>query len=151
MPKRKTKRTPTRTAIAEDGYTGFLRSVELFGIAVIDSEFQVDRDKYFEEEDKSLSVLWKCQPTEVGDDYFEADARLSVKLRAGKEANPLLKLDATFRLHMHAPKPLNREFIDRFADSEVKIIIWPYFREYVTSVCGRMHIPQITLPFAATG
>jgi hypothetical protein len=30
--------------------------------------------------------------------------------------------------HIHVPKPLNRAFLERFTDSEVRILLWPYFR-----------------------
>ena len=144
MPQRKQKLTLT----ADANYTRFLESIVPFGIAVVDSRFRLDRDQYFEAESKRLSAAWKCTPIEVGEEYFEADAELSVNLTAPKRKKPLVEIRATFRMHIHAAKPINEEYVDRFANAEVRILVWPYFREYVTSVCGRMHIPPIVLPLS---
>ena len=146
MPQRKQKRT---TITADGDYTQFLKAIEPFTIALVESRFRVNRDQYFNERSNKLSVAWRCVPVEVGDDYFEADAKLIVRLgsSAARKSKPVMEIIAIFRMHIHAPKPINRVFVDRFADSEVRILIWPYFREYVSSVSGRMHIPPLVLPF----
>ena len=142
MPRKK----QNHTLAVDSNYARFLESMVPFGIAVVESKFRLDRDKYFETESKRLSAAWKCTPVEVGDEYFEADAELSVKLTAPKQKKPLVEIMATFRMHIHAAKPINQEYVNRFTNSEVRILVWPYFREYVTGVCGRMHIPPIVLP-----
>ena len=81
MPQRK----QSHTLAADAHYTRFLKSMVPFGIAVVESRFRLDRDKYFETESKRLSAAWKCDAVEVGDEYFEADAELSVKLTAPKQ------------------------------------------------------------------
>jgi len=135
---------------ADAGYTQFLKSIEPITIFLLESRFRVDRDRLFKERSGKVSVAWKCVPVEVGGDYFEADASLKVKAgRATGKSKPYVEIDATFRLHLHAPKPIIRAFIDRFTDSEVRILIWPYFREYVTNITGRMSIPPVVLPLGA--
>ena len=141
------------TAITVDGgYTQFLKTIEPVTIALVNGHFRADRDRYFEERRKELSVAWRCIPVEIGDDYFEADATIKIILKtASKKSKPAIEIIATYRLHIHAPKPISKEFIARFVDSEVRLLFWPYFREYASSVSGRMHIPPIMLPMATRG
>ncbi len=144
MPQRKQKPTPIT---ADNEYTRFLKSIEPVIISLVESRFRADRDQYFNEESKRLSIAWRCIPFKVKDDCFDAHATLVVKLGSAKaRSKPSVEINATFEMHFHGAKPINRAFVDRFADSEVRLVIWPYFREYVSSVSGRMYIPPIILP-----
>jgi len=145
MPRKKQKRTPIT---ADSDYTQFLKSIDPITIALAGSRLSVDRDRYFDEGPKRLSVAWSCVPVTVKKDYFEAEAKVIVKLGSEGEAKPSVQIEATFQMHIHAGRPIVRAFVDRFADSEVRILIWPYFREYVSNVTGRMYIPPVILPMA---
>jgi len=145
MPRKKQKRA---LITADSDYTQFLKSIDPIIIALVDSRFRVDRDQYFDKGSKKLSVAWSCVPVVVKSDYFEADANVVLKLGSEGKARPCVEIRATFQMHIHAAKPIVRAFVDRFTDSEVRILIWPYFREYISSVTGRMHIPPIILPMA---
>jgi len=146
MPQKKRKHA---VITAESDYTQFLKSIEPITISLINSRFRVDRDQYFTEKQKKLSINWSCVPKETGDDYFEANAEVVVRLGSliGGKFKPSVEINATFEMHLHASKPIDPALVKRFADGEVKIMIWPYFREYVSSVSGRMHIPPLLLPF----
>ncbi len=145
MTKRKQKPTPIT---ADSDYTLFLKTIEPIIISLVDSRFRVDREQYFNEESKRLSIAWRCVPSKVKHDCFDAYATLIVKLGSTKaRSKPSVEINATFEMHFHGAKPINRAFVDRFADSEVRIVIWPYFREYVSNISARMHIPPIVLPF----
>lgn len=142
MPQKKQK----RAHIADADYAQFLKSIEPVGIVVIASQFRVDRDRCFQQKPAYLSVSWGCEPREVGGSYFEADAELTVKLSVQKASEALAEIRVTFRMHIHTAKNPRKSCVDRFLGSEVRILVWPYFREYVTNVCGRMGIPLIVLP-----
>ena len=144
MPRRKQKHIPNT---ADSDYTEFLKSLEPITIALAESRLRVDHDRYFSERSMKLSVAWHCEPIDVQDDYFEADANLILRLGpSAAKSKPTVEIDVTFRMHINAPKPINRALVDRFTDSDVRILIWPYFREYVSNATGRMHIPPIMLP-----
>jgi preprotein translocase subunit SecB len=142
MPSKKQSHTLALNA----DYTRFLKSIEPLGIAIVGSEFRVDRSRVFGNKTKHVSIAWGCKPIKIAEDYFEADAELTVKISERTAAKPVAEIRATFRMHLHAMKPINKDFVERFTDSEVRILVWPYFREYVTNVCGRMQIPPISLP-----
>lgn len=43
-------------------------------------------------------------------------------------------------------KDIDSSALDEFALNNASYHIWPYFREYVSSQCGRMDVPRITMP-----
>jgi hypothetical protein len=70
-----------------------------------------------------------------------------MEMTGGKSKVHIVSIAATYDLHFHAkvkPKPL----VDKFCNSDLRLIVWPYFREYVTDVSARMYIPPVILPLA---
>jgi preprotein translocase subunit SecB len=126
-------------------YTQFLQSVELISISIVHSSFRIRRDEYLRSEDTQNEARLRCTPIEVGDGSF--DLRATLKLTASSEHRPLVRLFATYELHFHS-KNVTRERVERFASNEVRVVIWPFFREYVASATARMHVPPIILPIA---
>lgn len=143
-----TKKQRTKKAIEILAYTEFLRSLELIGIALIESHCRIMRDEFFEIKEQTLSVVSGARPEEVGKNYFEATAKLtlSVSSKLSKSHEPLLEITAEYRLHIHTTVQAKKEFLERFTQNEIRVIVLPYFREYLSSICGRMHIPPIMLP-----
>lgn len=139
-----TRRKNARTV--QQPYTEFLRSLDLIWISLVNTQFSGDRQQYFEHKDHQLAVSWKSEAIEFGEDFFEVRADIAVKLSAPKSTRGFFDLTATYMLHIHAPSPVDREYVARFAESELRLVIWPYIREYVSSVSGRMHVPPVLLP-----
>lgn len=131
------------------GYTEFLKSMELSLIALTDTNAKVDRDKYLDEQNHAISMEWSSKPLKSGRDHFDVRAELKVKVSKPKVKTPFLELEAAYTLHVHCAKGFPAELVERFCNAEVRLMVWPYFREYVTSMCGRMHIPPVFLPLAA--
>lgn len=145
------KRTARKEKTAQElvGYTEFLQSMELSLIALTETTLKVDRDKYFDEKNHAISMEWGCKPLKSGRDNFDVRAELTVKVSRPKAQAPFLELEAAYTLHVHCAKDFPAELVERFCNAEVRLMVWPYFREYVTSMCGRMHIPPVFLPLAA--
>jgi preprotein translocase subunit SecB len=145
------KRTARKEKTTQDltGYTRFLKSMELSLIALAETNAKIDRDKYFAEQNHSISMEWGSKPLESEQDNFDVRAELKVKVSRPKAQTPFLELEAAYVLHVHCAKDFSAEYVERFCSAEVRLMVWPYFREYVTSMCGRMHIPPLFLPLAA--
>ena len=43
-------------------------------------------------------------------------------------------------------KDLPQECIDEFALKNSTIHVWPYWREYLSSICERLNLPKLMLP-----
>jgi preprotein translocase subunit SecB len=91
-----------------------------------------------------LSEQYK--PTEIGDGYFEAEAQYGVTMAEGERL--ALKIECTFEVHMHAPAPVQPEMAKRFAESDLRFVLLPYARYFITDMTSQMQIPPLVLPLA---
>ena len=147
MPKIKKRQ---RVATTREDYPAFLKSLDVSWIALIQSNFRVDRDKLLDDEGPVLGIFWRCQPTMVGKKHFEATANLLIKMNASKSKQEVMHLEAAFQMHIHSSNEIVRANVQRFTNSEVRLLIWPYFREYVSNTCNRMHVPPVFLPLTGS-
>jgi preprotein translocase subunit SecB len=135
-----------RAAERHVSYTTFLGSLDIVSISLADSTFHGDRDRYFDDPKRELDVDWK---TEVGDQWetsFDVRASVTIRVSGPKSKESSFLLAATYVVHVHAAAPMDPHNVKRFASSEVRLIVWPYVREYATSIFGRMHVPPTILP-----
>jgi preprotein translocase subunit SecB len=139
-------KTKKAKATEQLSYPSFLRSLELFSISLSDSNFHGDRIQYFESSKHELDVDWRTELADQWEESFDVRAIVTIRISAPKTKKDLFALTATYVLHVHAPSPLDPQHLKRFTDSEVRLIIWPYVREYATSFFGRMHVPPAILP-----
>lgn len=139
---------PTRSNVGRkvDNYTDFVRSLELVIIALTGSTFRIKRDEYFKGS-HDLVVEAGFKPKKVAENHFDLQAELKVKL-VSKKSTALLELTATYELHFHGEPPLDAKLVRRFAESDARLVVWPYFREYVSDVSARMYVPPILLPLS---
>jgi preprotein translocase subunit SecB len=129
-------------------YASFLKSLEIFSISLTDSTFHGNRDEYFENRKHELDVDWRAELAGEWEQAFDVRVNVTIKISPPKKGKDFFKLTAEYLLHVHAPAPLDRQHVKRFTGSEVRLIVWPYVREYATSLFGRMHVPPAILPVA---
>ena len=127
-------------------YPSFLRSLDLFSISLTNSTFHADRDQYFEHTKHELDVEWKTDVAGRWEESFDVRVDIKIGISAPTAKQAFFLLNASYLLHVHAPAPLDYDHVKRFADSEVRLIVWPYAREYATSIFGRLHVPPAILP-----
>jgi hypothetical protein len=133
-------------------YDSFLRSVKLYSISLDGCTAKIDRDKYWEDVKASDSLTREISAgytaAEVANDHFDVVAELSLNITEKKRKAVVVEISCKYSAHFHASVDCSSETADRFAKSEGKIIIWPYFRSLVDDLTARMHIPPITVPLA---
>lgn len=128
-------------------YKLFLKSLGLHVIYLKETSCAIDRETYWKHRERNLSYKMTAESEDIGEDYFDVSAKLEVTVTGGKPKVHQIRISATFALHFHAkdaPKPL----VDRFCGSDLRLIVWPYFREYVSDVSSRMYIPPVILPLS---
>lgn len=88
----------------------------------------------------------------VADDSFEITARLTITSREqGNEVNRpvVLQIECTFGALFEVPgSGFPKEYAQRFTSSEARLIVWPYFREFISSMSLRMGLPPLVMPLA---
>lgn len=61
--------------------------------------------------------------------------------------DPLVEIAAMFTTHYISKTKLDEHEISAFSDDNVGYHVWPYWREYVQSTCGRMNLsPALEVP-----
>lgn len=132
-------------------YETFLRSVKLYVLALDEVQAKLDREKYWEHSKISDSVTREIGATyvsaEVEEDHFNVEAKFELTISAKADKSVMLEIKCHYSAHFHVIEGRNsKEAAERFAKSEAKIIVWPYFRSLVSDITARMHIPPITIP-----
>lgn len=133
------------------GYTDFLASLDLFSVALVRSTFRVNREEYLKDEDTNVNFRLSSKGLDVSESHFDVCSTLRLKISSVKTKKLQLWLTAVFELHFHGSSPLDPKFVKQFCESEIRLVVWPYFREYVSNITSRMHIPPFVLPLSEDG
>jgi hypothetical protein len=147
----KLKNNPSRPA--DKDYLKFLSSLRLIGLRLKSSSTSIDRKLFFElleaeKPDKPLRSLSEMyETTNVGKDCFDAEGRYHVTIADGTKV--ALKIECVFAVHMHAPPPVDSQMAQRFSKSDLRFVLLPFARQFVSGITSQMEIPPIVLPLAA--
>lgn len=145
--------TSSKKAEGQPGrdYKSFLESLNLYSLALVRSLVRANRREYLRAEETSLQATLACKPTRIAREHFDLLATLRLKMSLPGDRRTLVRIVATYELHFHSTDPVRQDFVHRLSESEVRFIIWPFFREFVSSTSSRMHIPPIVLPVSGLG
>lgn len=141
----------TRTTELEDTYEDFLRNLRLINLALMDASCKLDLQAYvtiLEKKKTAKKLKADYAISEINEKYFSAKAKLKATIQDEKEELLGVCIYCEYEVHFHCKRPVNNEFASRFVDSGLRLIIWPYFRELVFDLSGKMSIPPITLPLS---
>jgi len=126
--------------------------MKLIGLALGSCSASLDRGLYFAPDRgaksaRTISADYKL--VDAKKDYFDVSARFALTVVDKARAVKALSIECEFVGHFHCSvSDPPREFADRFTQSELRLILWPYFREFVSDITGRMSIPPILIPLA---
>jgi preprotein translocase subunit SecB len=150
MPRKPKKIQHSLTSPNDSEYTKFLNSLALIGLALKSSSASVDRKKYWELNQKknrsSRKFNEQYRISRIEDDFFESQGVF--EFIVGAQDSVALRVESTFEVHIHAAKPISREMVERFTNAELRLILLPYARHFLTNITAQMQIPPIVLPLA---
>lgn len=127
-------------------YKEFIKTLELQGIALKSSSADIDLDGYWEADDKKrITYEMKSEPILVRRDHFNISSTMILTVGAPNAKKVPLRISVTLYLHFHSDH-ITSDFVERLCQSEVKLIVFPYFREFVMNATARMNIPPVQLP-----
>ncbi len=151
---RPTLATKTAAAIKvgqkTDNYSRFLASVDPIIIALVQETFRIDRERYLKSEREVLRAGIESKLVKLGKDAFDVRTSLVLTATTAPAAKPLIDFRAVYNLHFHG-SGITEANVKRFVTNELRIVIWPYFRELVNNATARMHVPPIILPVSSRG
>jgi hypothetical protein len=135
-------------------YSDFLRGIALIGLGLQDCRSKIDREAYGNSLQKKKSERLILTDYKLGKSYqnfFDVTAYFILTVSdAKKKPSNVLTIECTYGAHFHCDEcEDHREYAQRFAESELRLVMWPYFRQFVNDMTGRMTIPPIFIPFHA--
>jgi hypothetical protein len=69
----------------------------------------------------------------------------SLKTDGGEEVHPL-HIECSFSALFHLGAPCDGKSADHFANTEAKLIFWPYLRHFISDISYRMAINPLVIP-----
>jgi preprotein translocase subunit SecB len=133
-------------------YENFLRSVRLIAIGMRDCRCSLDRRNYVlvlrEKEAGLTRINAEYKLTNTGSRNFDASGSFSLNIEHKEKKNEVLSVVCSFEAHFHAEFGPGSELPKRFVDSELRLILWPYFRELTSNLTAKMAIRPVVVPLS---
>jgi len=135
-------------------YASFLKGIQLLGFGLQESHTFQNRAVYAELCEKNRlarRISTEYRSAEVEGDFFNASAKLTLTVGDRKgSAPPAVVVECTYMAHFHCDGcQITRELAERFTESELRLVVWPYFRQFVNDATAKMTIDPILIPFSA--
>jgi hypothetical protein len=142
------KKSPIK--VDSTDYKTFLRDLNLFNICVVRSSSEIHQRRYFgllsRKRDALKTLQLTCELSDVGDGFFDTTSTFHLAVGGSNVGKSALTIECVFLGHFHVRGQIRRELAQRFTDSELELIVMPYFRQFVFDTTARMSIPPITVP-----
>jgi hypothetical protein len=142
--KKKTLTTSNRS------YEEFLRSLDLAAFGLNSTSSRLDRGLYMRlrrsPEQGMRKIIARYELSRFNDEFFDVLSQFSLTVEDKKTKQMALIIECSFGSHFHGKNPLDEQFAKRFADREHRFVVWPFIRQLVFDLTGRMAIPPVTIP-----
>jgi preprotein translocase subunit SecB len=149
-----TKRRKISSLPTPEPYESFLRSVQLVAMGLDRSSSELDRPEYArlsrEQDGGLVKFNANYRLDSIGTKYFEVTGIFTLVVEDSKTKKAALRIETEYSAHLHANSPIDKKLADQFTHSDLRIILWPFFRQYVFDETGRMAIPPITVPISTS-
>jgi hypothetical protein len=142
-----------RAKRVDDGYEAFLRAVRPTAISLQECTVSADRVKYREHIEGGQAVGTLSSEYTLAaatKEAFTVLARLTFQVAAGKRSpdSAPLQIAVAFEGQFVGSQEIPKRFAQRFATGEARLVFWPYFREFITSMTARIGITPLVMPFS---
>lgn len=137
-------------SFTNEQYLDFIKTVQLKGLGIEHASFSIQRYLIGE----AISQGKQLQGGFVTSFYISAnessrfvvDATTEVKQKTPDGVMDLVSINCTFSALFECQSGSELPLREYFAQNQVKIILWPYIRQFVTESSNHMSISQILLP-----
>jgi preprotein translocase subunit SecB len=135
-------------------YALFLKGITLLGFGMQESRTAQDRAAYVRlcESDKlGKRITTEYRTMNVEKSFFNASAKMSLTMEDKKNPSPpVVTVECMYVAHFHCDGcEITKELAERFTQSELRLVVWPYFRQFVNDATARMAIQPVVIPFSA--
>ena len=144
--------TESIAARDDSSYLSFLQGLGSVIIGLKRCSADLDRTRYYElmdkrKKDRKRVIDGDYRLDKVTETYFDVSATVSVAVRDRKDDSNALSIECTYEGHFHGEPPVQRGLAERFVKSQLRVVLWPYVRQFVSDTTARMSINPVFLPF----
>jgi preprotein translocase subunit SecB len=132
----------------KEGYVHFLKCLQLDDIYLSQTTATFDRER-FKSFPKEIPIQGqsRCTKPILSGTAFTVRATMEVLIGGSNAKESLGRVEVTYALKFSVrAKELNPEHVNQFTRSTIKIVIWPFFREFIHSMTARFGIPHVNVP-----
>lgn len=129
-----------------------MQRLEIVTLGLKSSSVVVDRHALFQAVKAGKKLTRKLngvyRVSDCGPKYFDCEGRFVLTMAdlETPQQSPALTIECAFDVHMHGKAPIQRQLADRFAQSELRLILAPYVRYFVSDMTAQMSIPPVLIP-----
>lgn len=149
MPRKK----PRRTGTNKMRYEQVLKNITPIIIGLMSSSSRFDQVEYGQARlsksgtlKNSISASYKLEHFEKA--FFESRAKFKYTMENEEHGIAPVTIECVFYGDFQSKSPLTKELAELFTTSEFRVIVWPYFRQFVQDMTARMSIPPAVVPFS---
>ena len=129
---------------AQESYNNFIKQIQINDIKLTASKIENSDCNYFP---KSAEISWKdTAKFEMEGKKFIIFHRYDVRVKDTPTKEIKAKVSVTFCVSYESKISMTEELFEPFKVRNLPINTWPYFREYVHDVLGRMGWPPFIMP-----
>jgi preprotein translocase subunit SecB len=136
-------------------YAIFIQGLDLVGIGLTKCVSHIDRSAFFklgQKQKTSMKVFTQeYHLRHMTENYFDAEGHFTLAISESQKSKPALIIDFVFLTHIHGQSPVSKQHAERFCNSELRLLLVPYARQFVSSLSSQMSIPPIVLPLTVRG
>jgi preprotein translocase subunit SecB len=136
---------------SDNQYDKFLESIEPFSVSLNSCSTSIDRYVNWQARKKELRpvshISANYEVDWVGEKAFDIIGKMKVTTEHPETNERILNIECAFEAHFHGGSAaIRKEYVSRFAQAEVRVFIWPYFRQFVTDITSKMGIAPLMIP-----
>ena len=128
--------------ISPKEYNHRISKTELLSISLIESNVKLEKGKLPGGLELKIEDETSYKNTKKG----FADALHQYHVEATLKKKPFFEIMVKFCIELQCETPIDKEFFDIFSKVTLPRMTFPYLREFVSNVTGRMNVPPVTLP-----
>jgi hypothetical protein len=149
------KKKAVKVVPTPDQYLAFIKHVRLQGLGLDSSSASVDRGALSEAIDANdasplnIDAIFGILAHTENELVAEAKFKLS-QVRKSSASSQLLTIECSFSALFQLGSPASEDVVTRFANTEAKLVFWPYLRHFMSDMSHRMAINHILIPLTTT-
>jgi Preprotein translocase subunit SecB len=136
----------------DNDYEQFLGGLSLISVGLKSCSATLDREDLFKLLDgkevpmRTFNDSYKI--TQIGANVFEASGAFRAHVQESPQSKPVVVVECEFEAHLHGADPISKACVERFVNSEFRLILIPFARQFVSATTAQMSIPPLVIPLS---